>query len=373
MKLTVGSIGFVLICAVALPGCYPWPHFVTVVPEVHGLVVQSGEAKANAAILTQVGSSETPCEAGRLVTRTNEHGSFTITSQSRFRLFVEPLVDPISENEWQFCIEKEGRLLLGLTHVNSQARTASIRVSCDTHKRFPQNTLTGWPAKDGTCQVVSVGNIKGIKVSIPHYLLTGLRYKDEEKAGAERTEPARNFDSEIKEFSLFLSLPPLQDEMDVQYWVNYVEQGPREPFRRGNRRFTISYSSDEDMADGGQLQGIWEQYMKKDSQLTQFIVHDDKMYGLKHGVFIERGEAKISDPRPAEILYDAITWKTVITCSENPLNTAPPFALYSNCIHLFVAPEINAVAKVHYPKEDLPHWQKVENILKRIANTLVVE
>ena len=58
--------------AVLLTGCFPWPHFVTIVPEVKGQVVQSGQPIANAAIFTRAGSSQTLCKGSATVAKSDK-------------------------------------------------------------------------------------------------------------------------------------------------------------------------------------------------------------------------------------------------------------------------------------------------------------
>ena len=124
--------------AVFLGGCAPWPHFVTIVPEVKGRVVQSGQPIATAAIFTKAGSSKTPCKASAIVTKSDGDGNFTISPQSQFRIFIEPLVEPIEVNEWELCIEHQGNLLLGLRSFSFHGWTDTLSISCDVDQQFDQ-------------------------------------------------------------------------------------------------------------------------------------------------------------------------------------------------------------------------------------------
>jgi hypothetical protein len=138
MKLAAYSIAFVPLFAALLAGCAPWPHFVTIVPEVKGQVVQSGNPISNATILTRAGTSGTPCETSTIVTKTNDEGSFTISPLSQFRIFYVPLVEPIEENDWELCIEHQAKLLLGFHSFSPHGWTDTLSILCDVDQRFEQ-------------------------------------------------------------------------------------------------------------------------------------------------------------------------------------------------------------------------------------------
>lgn len=379
MELAAYRSVLVPLLGAVLAGCAPWPHFVTVVPEVNGQVVQSGKALSNATILTKAGVSGTPCEASTIVTKTRDDGSFTIASQSQFRLFVVPLVDPLTVNSWELCIEHQGHALIGLRSWNSQAWTDSIVLSCDVDQRFPQKGLIGTDM-DGACRLVTVGNIAGIKLSVPNdYVLYGVHYKGDATRNSSHHAPPRSFASEIQEFSLLLHLPTLQPGQNEQVWPSYLEFRQPVRHRPGGRSFSVSFSSDSYAANGGQLQAVLDRYMKgymkDDSQGGPFISQDGEVYGLKHALSKHQENErsrKHSITQSDQLLYDPTTWGTVITCGTYRRNE-PPFDLLSDCEHQFVVPELKVVASIHYEKADLSHWQEIENVIKQITHSVVVE
>jgi hypothetical protein len=138
-------------------GCVPWPHFVTIVPEVNGRVVQSGESIANAGIFTKAGLSKgATCDAEVLAAKTDEDGNFIISPRSQFRFFLEPLVEPIEVNEWELCIEHYETKLFGLQSISSHRGTDTLAISCDVDQRFDQsNGIVRRPPLQGACRVLS--------------------------------------------------------------------------------------------------------------------------------------------------------------------------------------------------------------------------
>jgi hypothetical protein len=157
MKLITLPFATTLIFAALLTGCVPWPHFVTIVPEVNGRVVQSGEPIVDAAIFTKAGSSKgTSCDADTLMTKTDRDGNFIILPRSQFRLFLEPLVEPIEVNEWELCIEHNETKLVGLQSVSFHRGTDALVISCDIDQRFDQHDgIVRRPPLQGVCRVVS--------------------------------------------------------------------------------------------------------------------------------------------------------------------------------------------------------------------------
>ena len=157
MKLITFPFATTIIFAALLTGCVPWPHFVTIVPEVNGRVVQSGQPIVNAAIFTKAGSSgNTSCDADALVAKTDGDGNFIVSPRSQFRFFLVPLVEPIEVNEWELCIEHNKTKLVGLRSTSFHRGTNILTIFCDIDQRFDQSDgIIRRPPLQGACREVS--------------------------------------------------------------------------------------------------------------------------------------------------------------------------------------------------------------------------
>lgn len=376
LKLIITPVLFAFVCVPGITGCFPWPHFVTVVPEVNGEVVQSGRPVSLATILTRAATSGKPCDGTTMVAMTREDGTFTIPSQSEFRVFAVPLVDPLRVNPWELCIQQEGQTFPGLRDWNSQGWTGSIALSCDTDQHFPQEDLKQ-AVIYGACRVVSLGNFAGVKVSIPHDYSFYVHYRGERGQNSPPHTRPRSFASDIEELSISLHLPTLPPEVR-SVWPHYLEYRGRPRHRPGDRSFQVTFSTEAYAKNRGQLKALLDQYMKgyteRNSQGGPFTVQDTGLHGLTQALTIQK-EGRPTKPFVTmidQVLYEPTTWQTVITCGTYRRNE-PPFDSRSDCEHQFVVPDLNVLASIHYDEEDLSKWQEIEAVIKKMAQSIIVK
>jgi hypothetical protein len=123
----------VILFALTVTGCIPLPHFISLSPHVTGKVTQSGKPIVNANVFVNLGSAECKTSSSTM-TKTDAQGNFVITEQSAFKFFYIPLVEPLSVNDWELCIEQNHKTSLAITSVNAQARNAKVIVFCDLDK-----------------------------------------------------------------------------------------------------------------------------------------------------------------------------------------------------------------------------------------------
>jgi hypothetical protein len=132
MLLHTYRLCFALASTFALSGCVPLPHFVSTSPQLVGKVVQSSKPLPEASIFVNLGNQS--CAASSASVKTSEDGSFVLNSQSVFRLFYVPMVEPLRVNEWEMCVEHENKTVLGIRDINFQAGNQRLVLLCDLDK-----------------------------------------------------------------------------------------------------------------------------------------------------------------------------------------------------------------------------------------------
>lgn len=220
----------------------------------------------------------------------------------------------------------------------------------------------------------AVGNMAGVKLSVPHhYLAAGVHYKGEEVWIRSRPpRPPRTFDSEIEDFSMLLRLSTLQPITTKQDWADYQEYGRTAHPQPDNHWLTMSFFPHTYEVNRGTLKGIVDRSMEDEAKRGPFLLQDVEVYGLKHARSTQQEKEKASSSQTDEFFYDPTTWGTFIRCA-NYHRKVPPFDPLSSCDHLFIVPELKAVASVHCKKEDLPRWREIERAIKNIAHSFIVE
>src|SRR4051812_30053143 len=90
------NLGALLFVVVSSSACAPFPHSVTLTPEISGRVVASGKPVPNAMLLLTHSYRQDPCAEASPVGSANAEGIFRLEEERQFRMFIAPLVAPIS-------------------------------------------------------------------------------------------------------------------------------------------------------------------------------------------------------------------------------------------------------------------------------------
>ena len=119
----------------ALLGCAPFPHLITIVPELSGIVTESGIPLNNVSVYLSESQSN-PCrETSAPVHPTNSAGSFKLERVSQFRFLYAPMVAPISVSEFALCIATSSQHFLGFRGLTRSYGESEPRfVICDTKR-----------------------------------------------------------------------------------------------------------------------------------------------------------------------------------------------------------------------------------------------
>ena len=145
---------FVVCVALALSGCVPFPHSVTLIPELSGTVTESGVPLSNVNVYLS-GGQNNPCKEPTEIAQTANHdGSFKFERVSRFNLLYAPLVAPISVSEFTLCISTPTQTFLGFRGVTrSYGTSEALLVSCDTMRPRTLNNRVG-VKEERVCELV---------------------------------------------------------------------------------------------------------------------------------------------------------------------------------------------------------------------------
>lgn len=125
--------------AVTLTACVPLPHFVNTTPRLSGRVSKSGHPLADAVVFFGSGREASTCKADAAAVKTAKDGDFFLARETAFSFFYVPMVEPISVNAWQLCIDYGGQTFLGDQGLNALANKQNIVLLCDIDK--PYNAL----------------------------------------------------------------------------------------------------------------------------------------------------------------------------------------------------------------------------------------
>lgn len=207
----------------------------------------------------------------------------------------------------------------------------------------------GRPAYPFAQEAPAVGSMNGVKLSIPrNYLLSGLLYKGEDPWSGRTRSFTPTLDSSIEDFSLRLRMSTRKPVQSAQDWADYFKQGWHGVYTPDNTWITVSVEP-EGLRNGGKnglLRSVFEGWRKDEAHWGPWVRERPDVYGLQY--YVSRSPHGMdSTMQPNEIFYDAGTEKTFISCA-NGHRKAPPHDPTSFCQHLFVVPELKAVASVNY-------------------------
>jgi hypothetical protein len=219
---------------------------------------------------------------------------------------------------------------------------------------------------------VSVGNIDGVKLSIPNnYLLSGLLYKGEEQWSMARRTFTPSFDSEIENFAIVVrqsTLQPIQSAQDRSDFIASHRTAYTPPEKKW---ISVAFTAKPYRFGGGTLRKAFEGNIKDEAHWGPFIRQADDVYGLGHHVSPQKYN-HVSG-QIDELFFDEKKSTSFIEC-ENTHRRVAPFDALIFCDHYFVLPEIRAVASVHYTDRDvIARWREVEAEITKIAHSFVVQ
>ena len=130
---TVGALLFVVVSSSA---CVPFPHSVTLTPEISGRVMASGKPVPNATLLLTHSYRQDPCAEASPVGGTNAEGIFRLEEERQFRMFIAPLVAPISVVVFALCINDGERSVLGYRGVTTYDQRTPVQLNCDLRQPY---------------------------------------------------------------------------------------------------------------------------------------------------------------------------------------------------------------------------------------------
>lgn len=210
-----------------------------------------------------------------------------------------------------------------------------------------------------------VGTINGVNVHIPQqYLLHHIVYAGEHRDGSGPASAATTNDSSIDNFSILVrlsDLQPLTTEADRQDWRDALS---KPLFSRTwmmvsfDNHYSIPPASDTTP----RMVSIWGPYIRDETS----------RYGLQHFASVQ----SVDDG--ARGLYGHVEYffqadsRTTIMCQTRRKKVAP-FDTFSICEHHFLVPELHVMAEAVYTEPDVARWHRIEQRIREIAHSFVVQ
>lgn len=224
----------------------------------------------------------------------------------------------------------------------------------------------------GTADAPAIGNINGIKVSIPkNYLFGWVQYE-----GQEPLDPfpvsTPTFDSKILHFAMLLRLSNFQPITTPQDKADYDESMSRVFPDYKEMWLGVGFHLDTYNPKDGLLKHVVTNWEKDGAERGPYIKQKSPVDGLVYENSVRPAETKIPRSPHYAFFYDETTYKTFIHCQSHT-QYVPPYATFTDCHHLFVVPEFKIVAEAIYTKKDLPRWREIEEETKKIIHSFIVQ
>jgi hypothetical protein len=147
---TLVSLCLVAFCCAA---CVPFPHSVTLTPELLGHVTASGVPVRHATLLLANTYRENPCSDALPIGTTNAEGAFRFEEKRQTRLFHAPLVVPIATSVYAICIRHGGEYVLGFRGTVMQRDSKSVQLVCDLRRPYMLKDGDGFQA-EAVCRAI---------------------------------------------------------------------------------------------------------------------------------------------------------------------------------------------------------------------------
>lgn len=115
----------VILLAIGMSGCVPFPHSITLSSEISGKPVEG------ASVFLATGPESSPCNNVIQAVSTASDGSFVIPKRSQLRFLYAPLVAPISVAEFTVCVRSERGTQMGYRGVVRLSEAGRVTLRCD--------------------------------------------------------------------------------------------------------------------------------------------------------------------------------------------------------------------------------------------------
>lgn len=134
----------VTLLAIASAGCVPYPHTVTLSPEISGRVELDGKPSDGVGVFLAAGPDNAPCDTAIQSVSTDSAGSFAFARRSQLRFLYAPLVAPVSVSLFTVCLRTERGTLVGYRGVTpSNDAKGSVMLHCDPSRPAQERGFDG--------------------------------------------------------------------------------------------------------------------------------------------------------------------------------------------------------------------------------------
>lgn len=219
---------------------------------------------------------------------------------------------------------------------------------------------------DGTPTTYAVGTVNGGKLRIPtYYLHYGVVYEGDRRDGLGAASTTATQDSRIDNFGILLrmsTLEPIRTEQDRKDWQDASMQTDFE-------KTWLMVTFDNHYPPPAKAKDHQESMLET---CGPYIPGKAMHYGLVHYESVQTIEdGSRSACGHVEYFFDDKSM-TTITCQTHKIKVAP-FSTFDTCHNYFLVPEFHLLAEAFFTKKDLPRWAEIEERVRAIARSFVVQ
>lgn len=126
-----------MLVPLACAACAPFPHFVTLAPDIHGTLIHDGQPAAGHEIRLARGPDHSPCSITLDAVRTDPDGAFKLERKTQFQLLYAPLVAPLSVSEFNVCATTPDTTLLLFRGIVPLYNARPLKLACTLKELQP--------------------------------------------------------------------------------------------------------------------------------------------------------------------------------------------------------------------------------------------
>ncbi|HEY1129722.1 MAG TPA: hypothetical protein VGF12_09995 [Roseateles sp.] len=130
-----------MLVPLACAACAPFPHFVTVTPDINGTLTSDGQPVAGQEIRLARGPDDSPCSITLDSVRTGPDGGFKLERKTQFQLLYAPLVAPLSVSPFNICSTTPDKPLLLYRGLVPLYNAQPLKLACTLKELQPPRQL----------------------------------------------------------------------------------------------------------------------------------------------------------------------------------------------------------------------------------------
>ncbi|MFT7772286.1 hypothetical protein [Roseateles sp.] len=148
-----------MLVPLACAACAPFPHLVTLTPDITGTLTRDGQPVAGQEIQLARGPDADPCSIRLESARTGADGGFKLERKTQLVLIYAPLVAPLSVSPFNVCATTPDKTLLLFRGLVPLYNARPLELACtlkELQPALPQPAYQRLPQAEPPCKVGQV-------------------------------------------------------------------------------------------------------------------------------------------------------------------------------------------------------------------------